>query len=144
MKENEIGTIVIKPAIAVYPAMLTRLKLKPGQKGTKKLLSQYGDALVCVRYRYDEARSVRLKTVELVVEKAAWTPAARKFADSDLVPVRIAFSDNALRAEAKAAKGRWDPENKFWLIHYGRIKGSELEKHIVLDAFPVEKKPQGI
>jgi hypothetical protein len=33
--------------------MITRLKLKPRQKGTKKLLSEYGDALVCVRYRYD-------------------------------------------------------------------------------------------
>jgi hypothetical protein len=31
--------------------MKTRVKLKPGQKGTKKLVERYGDALVCVRYR---------------------------------------------------------------------------------------------
>lgn len=30
--------------------LTARLKLKPGQKGTKKLFTQYGDALVCVRY----------------------------------------------------------------------------------------------
>lgn len=30
--------------------MGTRLKLKPGQKGTKALVEKYGDALVCVRY----------------------------------------------------------------------------------------------
>jgi len=28
-----------------------RLHLKPGQKGTKQLLAQYGDRLICVRYR---------------------------------------------------------------------------------------------
>jgi hypothetical protein len=28
------------------------LHLKPGQKGTKHLVEQYGDRLVCVRYRY--------------------------------------------------------------------------------------------
>jgi hypothetical protein len=37
--------------------MKTRVKLKPGQRGTKKLLDQYGDALVCVRYRYDRERT---------------------------------------------------------------------------------------
>ena len=33
-----------------------RLHLKPGQKGTKQLLAQYGDRLICVRYRYDARR----------------------------------------------------------------------------------------
>ena len=49
--------------------MVTRLKLKPGQKGTKALVEKYGDALVCVRYRYDETSRTRLKTVELIVER---------------------------------------------------------------------------
>ena len=44
-----------------------RLNLKPGQKGTKQLLAQYGDRLVCVRYRYDAYRKKRLKTVEILV-----------------------------------------------------------------------------
>jgi hypothetical protein len=43
--------------------------LKPGQKGTKALLEQYGDKLLCVRYRYDEKRQVRIKTVELIVSE---------------------------------------------------------------------------
>lgn len=42
--------------------------VKPGQKGSKRLVELYGDRLLCVRYRYDENRGVRLKTVELVVE----------------------------------------------------------------------------
>ena len=47
--------------------MKTRKHLKPVQMGTKRLVAQYGDALLCVRYRYDEKRGVQLKTVELIV-----------------------------------------------------------------------------
>jgi hypothetical protein len=46
----------------------TRLTLRPGQSGTKKLLERYGERLVRVRYLYDEASGRRLKTVELIVE----------------------------------------------------------------------------
>ena len=89
--------------------MITRLKLKPGQKGTKKLLEKHGDALVCVRYRYDEESRARIKTVELVVEKTTLRPLAKKFGDNDLVPVRIGFAEKDLIESAKIAKGRWNP-----------------------------------
>ena len=49
--------------------MQIRSTIHPGQRGAKKLLTQYGDRLVCVRYRYDEQRQKRLKTVELIVEE---------------------------------------------------------------------------
>jgi hypothetical protein len=124
--------------------MIARLKLKPGQKGTKKLVAEYGDALVCVRYRYDEKNSVRLKTVELIVERKPWTGPAPRFSDTDLVPVYIGFSDTASREIAKAARGRWDPEQKLWLIRYGKIKGTDLEKHIISDAFSSGKKTKSI
>src|SRR5688572_27556965 len=47
--------------------METRLTLRPGMPGTKKLQARFGDRLVCVRYVYDKERRRRLKTVELVV-----------------------------------------------------------------------------
>ena len=56
-----------------------RLHLKPGQKGTKQLLAQYGDRLLCVRYRYDAQRKKRLKTVELVVAEHDWEPPSPRF-----------------------------------------------------------------
>ena len=46
-----------------------KTEIEPGQKGTKRLVEKFGDALLCVRYRYDANRGVRLKTVELVVEE---------------------------------------------------------------------------
>lgn len=124
--------------------VIARLKLKPGQKGTKKLVAEYGASLVCVRYRYDEASRARYKTVELIVEKIAWNPPSREFNDNDLVPVRFKYGENALKELANAAKGRWMPEQKLWLIRYGKIKGTTLEKHIVLDAFPVSEKGKSI
>jgi hypothetical protein len=54
--------------------MITRLKLKPWQKGMRSSLRNMARALVCVRYRYDEASRTRFKTVELIIEKTAWTP----------------------------------------------------------------------
>jgi hypothetical protein len=49
--------------------MRIRLTLHPHQRGAKQLLAQYGDRLVCVRYRYDESRKKRFKTVEVIVEE---------------------------------------------------------------------------
>ena len=46
--------------------METRLTLRPGMPGTKRLLARHGERLVCVRYLYDDARNRRLKTVELL------------------------------------------------------------------------------
>lgn len=50
----------------------TRLTLRPGQNGTKKLQDKYGERLLAVRYRYDPARRVRIKTVELIEEQLPW------------------------------------------------------------------------
>ena len=69
--------------------MKTQLILKPGQKGTKGLTEKYGDALVCVRFRYDAELRQRLKTVELVVERRDWTPPPSRYAADALVPLHI-------------------------------------------------------
>ena len=54
--------------------MEIKATILPGQNGTKQLLRQYGEQLVCVRYRYDKARLKRFKTVELIVEEKEWIP----------------------------------------------------------------------
>ena len=120
--------------------MTTRLKLRPGQPGTKKLVAEHGDALICVRYRYDAAKRKRFKTIELVIEETDWLPPVPKFRDDDSVFVQIGFTEKDLRDAAKIAKGRWDPQARLWAIRYGNIKGTELEKHIILDAFPDKGK----
>ena len=113
--------------------MITRLKLKPGQKGTKALLEKYGSALVCVRYRYDEASCTRIKTVELIEEKKELPPRQKRFADEALVPVQIAYGELELGKMAKRLGGQWNANDKLWYIRYGNIKGTELETHMVPD-----------
>ena len=115
--------------------MKTRLTLKPGQHGTKSLVKKYGDALVCVRFRYDPETGQRLKTVELVVERSDWTPPPPRFTNETLVPLRIKPTDMATRNKVKAAGGRWNAEKKLWFVGYGQIVGTALEKHIDVDGF---------
>lgn len=97
--------------------------LKPGQKGTKQLVAKYGDALLYVRYRYDEQRGVRLKTVELVVEEKPWSPSTT-LRDSVPVAVQVAYGETALRAALKRLGAQWDATARLWRIPYGRIRGS--------------------
>ena len=63
--------------------MKSRVKLKPGQKGTMKLTAQYGDALFCVRYRYDVENCKKMKTIELIISESDWTPTSPKIKQSE-------------------------------------------------------------
>jgi hypothetical protein len=50
--------------------------MKPGQKGTQRLVNRFGAALVCVRYRYDERTGDNLTTAEVIVDRRpGWRPA---------------------------------------------------------------------
>ncbi len=70
--------------------------LLPGQNGTKQLLAKYGDALVCVRYRYDKERYKRIKTVELIVDETDWIPSAHAQIPKP-VWLRVGYEETALR-----------------------------------------------
>jgi len=86
-----------------------------------------------VRFKYDEAARQRLTTVELVVERADWTPPPPRYTVDTLVPLCIDAFDMPSLSQAKAARGRWDPEKKLWFVKYGKVAGTPLEKHIQVD-----------
>ena len=120
-----------------FPQYLTRKQthshLKPGQKRTRRLVEQFGDKLLCVRYRYDEIRQVRMKTVEIIVEERPCRPPLR-YQDTDIVALMVSFTEQDLRDRLKAAGGRWDPEEKLWRVPFGSIRGdSDLETRILQD-----------
>ena len=114
--------------------MRTRLTLKPGQNGTKTLLRKYGGRLVAVRFRYDEQRRVRLKTVELVEEEYPWvpTPPAHRNPD-ELVLVRVNYEEASLRQAVKHAGGRWNQERKLWRLRLASAYELGLDTRIVPD-----------
>ncbi len=112
------------------PGSRVRLHLKPGQRGTKRLLAQYGDRLICVRYRYDPQRKKRLKTVELIVAEHDWEPCAH-FSDDQIVGLRVAFAEVVIRDRLKRAGGRWDPERRLWRLRYDLVVALGLNNRIV-------------
>lgn len=97
-------------------------------------MSEYGDALVCVRYRYDVKKRKQFKTIEIIVDESDWTPPPPKFPERALVGLRIGFQEKTLQEQAKVLGARWDREKRLWLVRYGLIAGTKLEKFIVLEA----------
>lgn len=97
--------------------MFTRRKINAGEPGSKKYLEKYGEKLVCVRYKYDEEKSERVTTVELVESKGtgkrkAGIPYNKK------VLVKINFDEHGLRNDIKMYGGRWNPDLKLWETNY--------------------------
>ena len=104
--------------------METRLTLRPGQDGTKKLVERYGERLVRVRYLYDPQAGRRLKTVEPIVESVAWRPRPRhpRRCDDEIVAVRISYEETDLRERAKRLGAVWRPAQKLWEITWRDAK----------------------
>lgn len=118
---------------------------RPGQRGTRKLVTRYGDRLIRVRYRYDATGGKRYKTVELIIEESTWTsapphpevPKPTLNADNinDLpaqreVGVKVFFRDSALREQVKAAGGRWLKSEKLWQMPFETAGSLRLEHRI--------------
>ncbi len=114
--------------------MATRLTLRPGQNGTKKLLARYGERLVRVRYLYDAGSKRRLKTVELIVESVPWAPRTRppRPRDDEIVPVRIAFHEAELRARALRLGAVWRPAQKLWELTWVNAKRLGIADRVIL------------
>ncbi len=109
----------------------TRLMLRPGQRGAKKLTELYGSQLICVRYRYDEETGMRYKTVELIVDEGPWIQRGSPIELESLVEVQIRFDDIELRRKIKESGGRWDSKKRVWIIRYDRAIMLGLKKQIV-------------
>ena len=95
------------------------------------MLAQYGDRLICVRYRYGPQRKKRLKTVELLVAEREWEPPRPPYADNQIVGVRIAVAEGAVRERAKQAGGKWNPDRKVWELRYREAVAVKLATRIV-------------
>lgn len=116
--------------------MHTRLTRKPGQKGTKKLVAEYGDRLICVRYRYDAESQKRYKTVELIIEETPWKPPAKV---DRVVWVKVAWGEVEVARQVKQAGGKWNAQQKVWELAYSQVQALGLEARI---SGPVEPAPR--
>lgn len=108
--------------------MRTRLKLRPGQRGTKKLLAQYGEQLLCVRYRYDAQQKKRYKTVELIVDTVPWEP---PLTASTIVQLRVGLGETQIQRALSDAGGLWNRARRVWEVRYDRVVELGLTDRIV-------------
>jgi hypothetical protein len=99
------------------------LTLMPGDRGTARELREYGDRLICVRYRYDEKLKKRFKTVELKVDEIPWEPAPT---DDDCVFIKVKWNEKDVQEQVKKAGGKWDKIRKLWKFPYGKVKALSL------------------
>ena len=116
--------------------MEVRSKLRPGENGTKALLRQYGEQLVCVRYRYDRQRRKRYKTVELIIDEKDWIPDTLVPA-SKRVYFKIGYGETELREQVKLAGGYWNPDMKAWHLEYRKVIALGLEQRIIDPEIPL-------
>ena len=98
----------------------TRLTLPAGAPGTKRLVERYGERLLCVRYRYDRERRVRIKTVELIEEETPWLPR------NALYLVKIDWEETDLQVRAKKVGGTWDRERRRWRMTPEAVRALNL------------------
>lgn len=95
---------------------------RPGDRGTLRLLRDWGRRLVCVRYRYNPRLNRRIKTAEIVMDEAPWR---RK---KDLhVGVWVESWENNLRHAIVAAGGKWDRGEGVWILTRKQAVGLGLE-----------------
>lgn len=105
--------------------------LKPGENGTRRLVERFGDSLLCVRYRYDAIRDVRIKTAEIIVDEKPGKGMPR-IRETDYVLVEVPFTMKALRERLKGVGAKWVPEQKLWRVRWGLIRGDrELMERVV-------------
>jgi hypothetical protein len=69
--------------------------------------------------------------VELIVEEVDWDPRPAK---DEIVGVRVAIEEVALRQQVRNAGGKWNWEKKVWNLPYEQVVAMGLKKRMVREA----------
>ena len=123
--------------------MKIRTVLKPGKRGTKALVNEYGSQLICVRYRYDYIKKKKYKTVELVVKEEFWEPVLphpdeerpkvvdKGYSQDSRVKIRIDFNETTLQKKIKSYGGLWSRKEQVWFVDESVVREAGLGHRIV-------------
>jgi len=103
----------------------------PGQPGTKRLVDEYGDRLICVRYRYDLKNQQRLTTVEIIIDQQKWALDKSRIPPNKIMNLRIEYGERELAQQVKALGGRWDSHKKAWKLPFKYVQILQLEDRIM-------------
>ncbi len=110
----------------------------PGDPAIEHLVKEYGDCLVCVRYRYDAAKHKRYQTVELVVREETWSEEVRflhgpEFDAAIKRPVLLDLRPHEIDLVrlVKEHGARWDEEHQRWSLRYDQAVQLGLRQRII-------------
>lgn len=101
--------------------------MQPGERGAVRLTREYGEQLVCVRYRTSGTGEERLITVELIIERAV----IRKRTD-EIVSFKIKANEHKLRREAARRGGRFDAQTGLWKLPRHEVLSLGLRHRIAV------------
>jgi len=101
--------------------MRAKTKLKPGQDGAKSLLDRYGGQLLCVRYRYGEARGLRHKTIEMIAETIPWSRQMAEIPSATIVGLKIGLRQVELQTAVRQAGGKWKQKLRLQGLRYDKV-----------------------
>lgn len=88
--------------------------IRAGAPGTLRQWLRHGASLVCVRYRENDAGTVRYTTIELIVD--------RRPARADTVRIKLDWREHELRQLLKAAGARWNTPQRSWLLPWKKAQ----------------------
>ena len=101
--------------------------LKPGVPGTKRLMREFGERLLLVRYRYDDLRCRSIKTVEVIVDERYWDPDNSK----RLVMLNIRPDADEEWQKVRAAGGKFNRITWCWELPYREVKKLHLLDRVI-------------
>jgi len=111
--------------------MRTIKKLLPGMDGTKKLVDRYGDKLVCVRYRMDDRRNRKVKTVELIIDESSLSTNPSEIPLNKIMRLDVKDNEALLGRAIRSVGGRWNRTEHVWELPYKQVLAMGLEERIV-------------
>lgn len=116
---------------------VVRKTMRPGEKGTGRFVRDWGERLVCVRYRFDARGRIRYTTIEIVTSEARpWNP-PRRPTPGALVYLRIDPNDWKAIQRLRDARARWDRERLLWQTRYDVAERLRLRSRIVAPNRPL-------
>jgi hypothetical protein len=109
---------------------------KPGQPGTKKWLETYGPALRRVRYVADHETGERYISIELIQRISGVGPSHEK-PPAIWVGIEIAPDEKELKRQVRAAGGRYDTQDRLWLLPFEAYKklGLDVKRYTIREEF---------
>lgn len=102
---------------------IVKRSLRPGAPGTQRLALLHGKQLVCVRYRETSDGTLRMTTVEIVVDV--------RMASGCPVQLAVDWREKSVQAKLEAHGARWNEALNCWVTTLRIAKRLKLQSRIL-------------